>query len=197
MRKVEMAEGPRRYEIVPIFVRSQHQKPRVRKARSVEAIEDDSQPTPVVVPPEPVAAHKWGRDDTLRERYPRWKGGPVLLVNGQTNHSLERYVRTFAVSLVMPYETVSNLGGGMGQAEKSRSGGGMKWRVMVELAGSDGTVVTHEISTGGSNTAECSPATVGSGAGRGILPATADLLSLSVATAAQGCGRGPGVATRG
>ena len=37
----------------------------------------------------------------------------------------------------------------------------MKWRVMVELAGSDGTVVTHEISTGGSNTAECSAATVG------------------------------------
>jgi hypothetical protein len=37
----------------------------------------------------------------------------------------------------------------------------MKWRVMVGLAGSDGTVVTHEISTGGSNTAECSAATVG------------------------------------
>ena len=37
----------------------------------------------------------------------------------------------------------------------------MKWRVMVELAGSDGTVLTHEISTGGSNTAECSAATVG------------------------------------
>ena len=37
----------------------------------------------------------------------------------------------------------------------------MKWRVMVELTGSDGTVRTHEISTGGSNTAECSAATVG------------------------------------
>jgi hypothetical protein len=63
----------------------------------------------------------------------------------------------------------------------------MKWRVMVELAGSDGAVLTHEISTGGSNTAECSAATVRtepgrrktdprrvggsprSGAGRGIL----------------------------
>jgi hypothetical protein len=58
-------------------------------------------------------------------------------------------------------ETVSNLRGGMGQAENSRSGGGMKWRVMVELVGSHGTVLAHEISTGGSNTAECSAATVG------------------------------------
>ena len=37
----------------------------------------------------------------------------------------------------------------------------MKWRVMVELTGSDGTVRTHEISTGGSNRVECSAATVG------------------------------------
>jgi hypothetical protein len=37
----------------------------------------------------------------------------------------------------------------------------MKWRVMVELAGSDGTVFTYEISTGGTNAAECSAATVG------------------------------------
>jgi hypothetical protein len=37
----------------------------------------------------------------------------------------------------------------------------MKWRVMVELAGSDGTVLTYEISTGGTNAAECSAATVG------------------------------------
>ena len=37
----------------------------------------------------------------------------------------------------------------------------MKWRVMVELIGGDGTVHTHEISTGGGNTAECSAATVG------------------------------------
>jgi hypothetical protein len=40
-------------------------------------------------------------------------------------------------------------------------GNGMKWRVMVELTAGDGTVGTHEISTGGSNTAECSAATVG------------------------------------
>ena len=40
-------------------------------------------------------------------------------------------------------------------------GNGMKWRVMVELTAGDGTVRTHEISTGGSNTAECSAATVG------------------------------------
>jgi hypothetical protein len=37
----------------------------------------------------------------------------------------------------------------------------MKWRVMVELTESDGTVRTHEVSTGGSDTAECSAATVG------------------------------------
>ena len=37
----------------------------------------------------------------------------------------------------------------------------MKWRVMVELTESDGTVRTHEISTGGSNTTECSAATAG------------------------------------
>ena len=37
----------------------------------------------------------------------------------------------------------------------------MEWRVMVELIASDGTVRTHEIGTGGSNTAECSAATVG------------------------------------
>jgi hypothetical protein len=36
----------------------------------------------------------------------------------------------------------------------------MKWRVMVELTASDGTVRRHGISTGGSNTAECSAATV-------------------------------------
>lgn len=37
----------------------------------------------------------------------------------------------------------------------------MKWRVMVELIGSDGTVRACEVSVGGSNTAECSAATVG------------------------------------
>jgi hypothetical protein len=38
---------------------------------------------------------------------------------------------------------------------------GIKWRVMVELAGSDGTVLTLEISIGGSNTVECPEATIG------------------------------------
>ena len=37
----------------------------------------------------------------------------------------------------------------------------MKWRVMVELTESDGTVRSHEMSTGGSNTSECSAGTVG------------------------------------
>jgi hypothetical protein len=58
-------------------------------------------------------------------------------------------------------ETVSNLGGGIGPAAMAGRGNGMKWRVMVELIGGDGTIRTHEISTGGSNTAECSAATVG------------------------------------
>jgi hypothetical protein len=40
-------------------------------------------------------------------------------------------------------------------------GNGMKWRVMLELIGSDGTVRLHEVSAGGSNTVECSAATVG------------------------------------
>jgi len=37
----------------------------------------------------------------------------------------------------------------------------MKWRVMMELTGSDGAVHTREVSTGGTNTAECSSGTVG------------------------------------
>ncbi len=37
----------------------------------------------------------------------------------------------------------------------------MKWRVTVEVTGSDGSVCLHEVSVGGSNTAECSAATVG------------------------------------
>jgi hypothetical protein len=37
----------------------------------------------------------------------------------------------------------------------------MKWRVMVELIGSDGTIHAHEVNSGGSNTAECSAETVG------------------------------------
>jgi hypothetical protein len=37
----------------------------------------------------------------------------------------------------------------------------MKWRVMVEPTGSDGTVRSLEVSAGGTNTAGCSAATVG------------------------------------
>jgi hypothetical protein len=81
----------------------------------------------------------------------------------------------------------------------------MKWRVMVELAGSDGIVLTHEISTGGSDRADAGgwktdPRRIGgspcSGAGRGILPATTGLLSLSVATAAETVSNLGGHATR-
>ena len=37
----------------------------------------------------------------------------------------------------------------------------MKWRVMIELAGAEGTVQLHEVSIGGSTTAECSAETLG------------------------------------
>src|ERR1700677_1752554 len=37
----------------------------------------------------------------------------------------------------------------------------MNWRVMVELAGVEGTVQLHEVSAGGSATAECSAETLG------------------------------------
>jgi hypothetical protein len=37
----------------------------------------------------------------------------------------------------------------------------MKWRVIVELTGIDGTVRSQEVSAGGTNTAECSSVTVG------------------------------------
>ena len=58
-------------------------------------------------------------------------------------------------------ETVSNLGVVWVRPKTAGWGNAMKWHVMVELTGSDGNVRTHEISTGGSNTAECSAATVG------------------------------------
>ena len=81
----------------------------------------------------------------------------------------------------------------------------MKWRVIVELIGSDGTIQAHEVNAGGSNTAECSaePGRVDAGGRKtdaraiagpsragtdaGILPPTAALLLLRVATAAHGC----------
>jgi hypothetical protein len=37
----------------------------------------------------------------------------------------------------------------------------MKWRVMVELTGSDGIVRLQEVNAGGSNASECSAGTVG------------------------------------
>ena len=37
----------------------------------------------------------------------------------------------------------------------------MKWRVMIELAGGEGTVQLHEVSAGGSAAAECSAETLG------------------------------------
>ena len=37
----------------------------------------------------------------------------------------------------------------------------MKWRVMVELTGTDGVVRSQEVSVGGSNASECSAATLG------------------------------------
>jgi hypothetical protein len=37
----------------------------------------------------------------------------------------------------------------------------MKWRVMVELTGSEGVVCLHEVRAGGTNTTECSAGTVG------------------------------------
>src|ERR1700730_12818755 len=39
--------------------------------------------------------------------------------------------------------------------------GGMNWRVMIELVGAEGTVQLHEVSAGGSTTAECSAENMG------------------------------------
>src|ERR1700748_1359606 len=67
----------------------------------------------------------------------------------------------FPIVLRTMVETVSNLGVIWAGPKTAGRRNGMEWRVMVELIASDGTVRTHEISTGGSNTAECSAATVG------------------------------------
>ncbi len=58
-------------------------------------------------------------------------------------------------------ETVQNVGVVRSFPEIAGRESGMKWRVMVELTGNDGAVHTREISSGGTNTAECSPGTVG------------------------------------
>ena len=79
----------------------------------------------------------------------------------------------------------------------------MKWRVVVELAGADGAVQTHEISVGGCGTIDfggkagadaggrqedlgraATPS--GSGADRGALPQSATLPALRVSTSAEG-----------
>ena len=41
----------------------------------------------------------------------------------------------------------------------------MNWRVMIELVGAEGTVQLHEVSAGGSTTAECFGGNVGVDAG--------------------------------
>src|SRR5271155_1912069 len=58
-------------------------------------------------------------------------------------------------------ETVSNLGVVWVGLITADRGSGMKWRVMVELTGSDGVIRSQEVSAGGSNASECSAATVG------------------------------------
>jgi hypothetical protein len=58
-------------------------------------------------------------------------------------------------------ETVSNLGVLWARLITADRGSGMKWRVMVELTGSDGIARLHEVSAGGTNTIECSAGTVG------------------------------------
>jgi hypothetical protein len=58
-------------------------------------------------------------------------------------------------------ETVLNVGVVWVRLAAADRESGMKWRVMVELIGSDGTVHAHEVNAGGSKTAECSAETVG------------------------------------
>ena len=52
-------------------------------------------------------------------------------------------------------------GGGMVGRITADQGNGTKWRVIVELTGSDGTIRTCEVSAGGTNTAECSARRLG------------------------------------
>ena len=59
------------------------------------------------------------------------------------------------------HETVSNLAVAWVGLITADRGSGMKWRVMVELTGSDGVVRSQKVSAGGGNASECSAATVG------------------------------------
>ena len=72
---------------------------------------------------------------------------------------IAREARTKRADLT--HETVSNLGVVWVGLITADRGSGMKWRVMVELTGSDGVVRSQEVSAGGSNASECSAATVG------------------------------------
>ena len=45
-------------------------------------------------------------------------------------------------------ETVQNLGGCYGKARSQQTGGEMRWRVLVELAGANGAVEVHEVGVG-------------------------------------------------
>ena len=58
-------------------------------------------------------------------------------------------------------ETVSNVGVVWVRLAAADQDSEMKWRVMVELIGSDGAVHAHEVNAGGSNTAEYSAEMVG------------------------------------
>jgi hypothetical protein len=58
-------------------------------------------------------------------------------------------------------EIVSNLGVIWAMPKTAGRGNGMKWRVVVELTGSDGTAGMREITMGSSNPAKCSAGTVG------------------------------------
>ena len=57
--------------------------------------------------------------------------------------------------------TARSTGGTMDRPVALDREGGMQWRVMVELSGVEGTVQLHEVSTGGSATAEYSAETLG------------------------------------
>jgi hypothetical protein len=66
----------------------------------------------------------------------------------------------------------------------------MKWRVMMELIGGDGTVHAHEVNADESNTGECSAEdcrTICFGHGRGNIAANGDSALIAVATTAEGC----------
>jgi len=68
----------------------------------------------------------------------------------------------------------------------------IEWRVLVALIGSDGTVRSHEVSPGGTNTAECPAATGGLtlADGERTLPGSRDRLARPSAQPAVICNEG-------